>query len=296
MQRLIGVVVGIVVGAALAGLGIWLGPGADTAEPGGAAPAATTTTVTPIATTVPEPPWTDEGGIRFESTVVIVDDFEVDGATAVLDYRLVSLAESAGAFFGGAQLPSVLPDTWQLTTAGGTVVEAASDAPPANQFTAPEPAAGIPDSIRFATEDGAELADVTAVRITGWRVAVPGQTVVEMAGVSGASAELYDGTVIRLQTVIEQRTGAIIDFDLERPPDPWRVAIDQGFGTSTEFVGDGPGWGRASSTIGGIGLSGGITGFQLVWSEPTAPDVVRVRASLVSWEPIAGEVTVWSET
>jgi hypothetical protein len=117
-----------------------------------------------------------------------------------------------------------------------------------------------------------------------------------VAGVKGASATLIDGTVIRLQTVIEQSTGAIVDFDLDRPSDPWRVAIDRGFGTSTEFVGDGPGWGRASSTISGIGLSGGITGFQLVWNEPTAPDVVRVRASLVSWEPVAGAVTVWSVT
>jgi hypothetical protein len=99
-----------------------------------------------------------------------------------------------------------------------------------------------------------------------------------------------------IQTILEQRTGALIDFDLDRPTDAWRVVVDQGFGASTEFVGDGPGWGRASATIGGTGLSGGITGFQLVWSEPSPPDVVRVRAKILTWQPLDGPITVWSAT
>jgi hypothetical protein len=228
--------------------------------------------------------------------VIIVDEFNVDGSSATLDYHVISLSPSGGFFFGGSPLPAVLPETWVLTTTTGLTIEAIGDAPRQSDFVDPDAAQGIADSIRFEAEDGSDIGDAASVQVTSWRVAVPSRTIVEMAGVKGASATLHDGTVIRLQTVIEQSTGAIIDFDLDRPSDPWRVAIDRGFGVSTEFVGDGPGWGRASSTIGGIGLSGGITGFQLVWNEPTAPDVVRVRASLLSWEPRDGEVTVWSET
>ena len=189
-------------------------------------------------------------------------------------------------------MPVVLPEEWELITDTGDVVAAISDPPRTTAFLEGSDDGGVADSIRFETEDGSEIETVTAVRITGWRVAVPIETVAELAGVSGSSATLLDGTVMSIQTILEQRTGALIDFDLDRPSDPWRVAVDLGFGASTEFVGDGPGWGRASATIGGTGLGGGITGFQLVWSEPTPPEVVRVRASLLTWQPILPFVVI----
>lgn len=295
MGRVTSVGVGIAIGCFLAVVGLLVGGGRPV-ELEATATVGSSTTSAPVLPVVVEPAWTDEGGARFESTVIVVDDFVVDGSSAVLDYRLVSLGNAGGFFFGGAHLPAVLPETWELaTTSGATIVEVA-DSPRQSQFNDPEPREGVADSIRFETEDGEELGEVATVRVTSWRIAVTAETIVEMSGVSGSSAELFDGTRIQLQTVIEQSTGAIVDFDLERPADTWRVAIDQGFGESTEFVGEGPGWGRASSTISGIGLSSGITGFQLVWSEPTAPDVVRVRARLVSWQPFEGEVTVWSKT
>jgi hypothetical protein len=292
MGKVAGIAIGLAGGAALAGIGLWLGA---RAAPAGSPPVATVaaaSTAAPAVTTVPEAPWTDGGGVRFESTVIIVDGLEIDEGAAVLDYRLIGLGNSGGFHQGGAQLPSLLPDTWVLTTASGEVIDAVSDPPRAN-FADSEPMVGVPDSIRFEPGGDQDLSDVAAVAVTGWRVAVPAETVVEMAGVTGATAELHDGTVIVLDTILEQRTGTIVDFDLERPPDPWRVAVDQGFGTSTEFVGAGTGWLRASSTIGGLGLTGGITGFQLVWGDSTAPEVVRIQSNIVSWEPILGELLVW---
>lgn len=288
------VVVGIIVGAALAGVGLWLGSDSERVEAPTGAPVASATTV-PIEPIGIEPAWTEEGGIRFESTVVVVDDFVVEEDSAVLNYRLVALGGGSQYFFGGASLPVVLPEEWELISESGNVVTATSD-PPRNDVFTEDIAAGLADSIRFEIEDGSEIGTVAAVRVTGWRVAVPIKTTAEVAGVSGSSATLFDGTIMSIQTILEQRTGALIDFDLSRPADPWRIAIDQGFGASTEFVGDGPGWGRASATIGGTGLSGGITGFQLVWSEPTPPEVVRVRAKILTWQPRAGTVTVWSAT
>ena len=291
MLRTVAGAAGVIAGAALAGLGLWLGSGSsDDVAPVQAAN--TATTVAPADPIPIEPQWTDDGGVRFESTVIIVDDFAVEENTAVLDYRLVALGGASRFFFGGAHLPSVLPETWELIDDDGLVISAASD-PPRNDVFSEEPAVGLADSVRFETEDGSPIGTVAAVRITGWRVAAPIETVAELAGISGSSATLFDGTVMSIQTILEQRTGALIDFDLDRPTDPWRVVVDQGFGASTEFVGDGPGWGRASATIGGTGLEGGITGFQLVWSERTPPEVVRVRARILTWQPLAGSVTVW---
>lgn len=297
MGRVTSVILGAAIGIGLAGLGLWFGSRDEPVGPPDEGLAgATTTTGVFVDPTPLEPMWIEEGGVRFESTVIIVDGLETDEQSAVLDYRLVSLGGSGGFFFGGVRLPAVLPETWDLVTTRGDVIEAVSDAPRTGQPGDLEPLPGISDSIRFETEDDEPLGEIAAIRVTEWRVAVPAESVVEMAGASGASAQLYDGTVMEIETILEQRTGALINFDLERPVDPWRVAIDQGFSSSTEFVGEGAGWGRASSTIGGLGLSGGITGFQLIWDESTAPEVVRVRASFVTWESLDGEVTVWSRT
>ncbi len=290
-----GILRGALIGLVLAAAGLWLGAHGSPAQPGADQPATITTTTAARATpSVAEPAWTAEGGVRFESTVVIVDGFDVDGSTAVLDYRLVALGSSQGFSFGGSQLPPVLPETWELVTTSGTIVDATSGPPRPSQVPTQEPQEGVADSIRFEGET--DLDAVASVKVTAWRVAVPGEVVVELPGVDGASAQLYDGTVMKINAILEQRNGAIIGFELDRSFDPWRVALDQGFGPSTQFVGDGPGWQSAASTIGGLGLTGGATGFQLMWSEPTAPETVRVLARLVSWEPLDGTVTVWSET
>ena len=89
MARIVSIIAGVVAGASLAGLGLLLG---SSSEPG-ETPAGfevRTTTIAPIESTLAEPPWTDEGGVRFESTVIVVDDLSVEGDSAVLDYRLLS--------------------------------------------------------------------------------------------------------------------------------------------------------------------------------------------------------------
>jgi hypothetical protein len=295
MRKVTGFVVGIIIGAALAAAGLWMGArdgSSDTAAERQAAE--TTSTTVPVAARADEPAWTEEGGVRFESTVVIVDGLDVEGSSAVLDYRLVALGGSPAFFFGGSSIPAVLPETWELHTAGGMIVDATSDPPRPSELSNPDPQQGVADSIRFEAET--DLDTVTAVTITGWRVAVPSDVVAEMPGVDGASAQLYDGTVMKIGAILEQRTGAIINFDLDRPADPWQVTVDRAFGPSSQFVGDGPGWKRAASTSAGIGFTGSASGFQLTWSEPTPPETVRVRARLVAWEPLDDTVTVWSDS
>lgn len=289
------VVLGAVIGGALAGAGLLFG-GATSGETDQAVMSVSSITapvVLPAQSN--EPAWTEEGGVRYESTVIVVDGLDVTDGAAIIDYRLISLGESGELLGGGTQLPGVLPANWELVTRSGGVIEATSDPPPRNQFgvDSPSSADGVEDSIRFDGDQDLIRDDVIAVSVTAWRVALPLDMVVSMPGQKGASVRLHNGTVITLDTILEQRTGAILSFDLDQPPDRWRTTADQGFGLSTQYVGDGPGWQRAASTIGGIGLSGGATGFQLLWQDPTPPETVRIRIRTVEWQARDGNLVVW---
>jgi hypothetical protein len=148
-------------------------------------------------------------------------------------------------------------------------------------------------SVRFGDlPAGAALGDIVEVAVTGWRVATPVETGFEMPGQPGSSFRLHDGTTVTLSAIIEQDSGSILDFDVASTPDVWRQVEANPFGRITTFQGDGPGWVSASSTIGGTGLSGGSTGFQLRWSEREVPPTVRVLYTAVTWVPLQGTVVV----
>jgi hypothetical protein len=293
MTSAIRILLGAVIGGVLAGGGLLLGGVASSSSTAG--PVTTTATTLPMVRSQPaEPAWVEDGGVRYESTVVVVDALDgVDGAI-VLDYRLISLGESGLVLGGGTQLPGVLPETWELVTTSGEMVGATSDPPGrVGGIDTASPPRGVEDSIRFEADQALSRDEVAAVSVSSWRMAVPLDVVVSMPGQKGAHVELHDGTIITLDTILEQRTGALLNFDLDYPPDQWRTAADQGFGLSTQFVGAGPGWKRAASTIGGLGLTGGATGFQLLWQDSTPPDTVQIRVRSVDWQPIPGDLLVW---
>jgi len=284
--------IGIAIGGLLAVGGLAAG---GTASGESVVPAESTTVTTAPPVRSREPAWIEEGGARYDSTVVVVDGVAADDGAIVLDYRLVSLGESGDVLGGGTQLPGVLPETWKLVSTTGNVVAATSDPPARNGLgvDSESAAAGVADSIRFEGDQALAREDVATISVTSWRVALPLDFVVSMAGQKGASARLHDGTTITLDTILEQRTGAILAFSVERPSGQWRTTADQGFGLSTQYVGAGPGWLRAASTIGGIGLSGGATGFQLVWHEPTPPATVGIQIHTVEWLPRQDDLLVW---
>ena len=270
------------VGAALAGAGLWLGHDAGAASAPTVVPAAATT-----SPPVTEAPWIDRG-VRFESTVIVPFDFVVGDGTADLDYELIGLGSGLGS------LPHVLPEVWELRTDTGTTRRALTGPPQAGDFDAePEPISG---SVQFTDLPGdLELDDVVDVRILGWRVAAPVRSVIELAPEVGSTARVYDGATIVLENILEQSTGSILGFAVDAVPDPWRVDERFPFGSSTTFQGEGPGWVSASSTIGGTGLTGGATGFQLRWKEREVPDPVLIRYSTVAWTQFAAEVSIAAE-
>jgi hypothetical protein len=269
---------GFIIGVAAAGVGLWLAP--DATASGDVPPTVATTTTAGAAGGASEAPWV-EGGVRFESTVVTPLDVEVDDVVTFA-YRLEGLGTTSGS------VPPVVPETWEMVLADGSVVDALSGPPRQTDDGTP-----IETAVRFEDTPGSiALDDVRRISVTGWRIAAPVETVFEVPTDEGSTVQVHDGTVVVLATIIEQATGTILDFDTTATPDPWRDEEDFVFGRSTTFRGDGPGWISSSSTIGGIGGIGGSTGFQLRWSERDVPDVIGVRYSTVVWTPLPGELVL----
>jgi hypothetical protein len=273
------VIAGIAFGAAATALGLWLGA-ADRDESSASAVIGETTTTT-VADHLAEPIWDEVGETRFESTIIIPAELSVlDDGTARLGYELRSLAQH-DPFNFGVHYPAALPETWALITTSGTRVEAETDPPnrPQNLESGPPP---VRDSVVFELPDGTRAADIDRVEVTGWRVAVPMSVEVTVPSTGGASFRTVDGTVVTLRTILEQRSGAIFDFDVEREPDPWRMTEDsqQFFSINGTFVPVGEGW------TGSTGILG--TGFQLTWSGENNPDEVRLQVRTTEWIPVSG--------
>ncbi|MEN8234445.1 MAG: hypothetical protein ABFR89_05925 [Actinomycetota bacterium] len=274
---------GALLGAALAATGIWLGSASvDTAAP---STTLATTTLPPIPA---EPAWIPEGGIRFASTILIPQEIDANDGVLTFDYELASLAGSSR--FSTAN-PPALPETWGMTSAAGAHYETTTNPPRIDTFS--ELDRYTQDSARFDVPAEFESSDVRSIAVTGWRIAVPMNTVIHLSSERGSSITLGDGTVIMVDTILEQRNGTIIGFDVDAPIDPWRTAADTPFGLSTTFTGSGPGWLRSATRTGGTGLSGGATGFQLMWDGPTAPPDIALAINTTAWMPLDSTATVY---
>lgn len=289
--------IGVVIGVGLAASGVWLG---GDSSPATDATAPTTALAPPTGEAVAEPEWVP-GGVRFESTVIVPTAWDVGDGAARLDYELVALGAGPGISgfgFGPAEIGLVgaLPESWRLTLVDGTVREAVTGPPPVSPLL--DAAGGNVEASVGFTElpDDATRDDVAHLVVTGWRVAAPLRIDLEISAEVGSVARLPDGATVVLDGVIEQRTGSIIDFDVDAIPDPWRAGERSPFGRSTRFEGIGPGWISASSTIGGTGLSGGATGFQLRWNELEIPDPIVFRYRTVAWLATEAETQVIAGT
>lgn len=269
---------GAAAGATLAAAGLWLGS-ADTSTTG-----VVQTRTSPPGPSPVEPEWVPGGGIRFASTVLRPDPLDVTDGAADLRYGLVPLGAPTGS------LPVVLPEVWMLRTADGRAHAATTPPPRVDVDEAPAPVAA---SVRFA-DLGADAGtgDVVQIAVTRWRVAVPVETQFEMPSQPGSSFGLQDGTTVILAAVIEQDSGSILDFDIAAVPDVWREVEANPFGRITTFRGVGPGWVSSSSTIGGTGLVGGSTGFQLRRSEREVPATIGIVYTDVAWVPLDATVVI----
>ena len=275
--------VGLVIGGVVAGV-------AQRAVGGADEPTVTTTTgVTTTSTTTPlEPAWIPDGGTRFGSTVLVpVDMTSADGLVR-FSYELVPLGQVQELLIDA--YPGALPDTWELRLTDGRVVEASTPPPRVAVFGA-EPARDRRVAATVSFEADVLLDDVAAIVVTGWKVPVPVEVDFEVPAKVGQQAELFDGTVVTLDRLLEQRSTTIIGFSVTRPTDPWRTELDTPFLDSYVFRGLGAGWISSSSSIGGTG-SGGSVGFQLTWGAAQSPDPVPIRFSTTPWVAIEAELVV----
>jgi hypothetical protein len=269
--------IGVLIGAVAATLGALAALAWDDGRVSATAVPSTTTTA-PVAVP-PEPDWLEQGGVRYESTVVLAGPLEVADGVARIDFEVATIGQNPVGF-GYLQVPSPLPEVWRLTTVGGATVEATTGPPrlAQNYSETPDLPAG---TVRFDLPADLGPTDIATVEVTGWRVAVPVEFEVTLDAGAGASYEMFDGTVLTLGRVLEQRDTTILDFDLDTPADPWLRwgrSTSGSLGPISGFRPAGAGWATSGTTT--------SDGFQLTWGAPTPPSQVTIDVSLVAWVPI----------
>lgn len=273
--------VGVIGGAALAVVVMLAVSGGEATPPA--------TTVSTVATTQPpsaaEPAWIEDGGVRFATTVLVPTDLSAADGVVRLAYDLVPRGQAHFEAFD--VLPAALPERWELRLDDGRVLEAETTPPLVDPSfsTNVAPDRRVAATVSFEA-DATTLAQIESVVVTRWRVAVPVALDFDVPAEPGQQAVMFDGSVVTLDTLLEQRTTTILGFSMERPADPWRTEVDTPFLDSYVFRGAGPGWVSSSSAIGGTsggGSGGGSIGFQLTWGGSTAPDPIPVRFATTVW-------------
>lgn len=276
------VAAGFVLGGVLAAAGALIGGATAGTEPTTVPPSVVTPATFPgAATATPvrenEVPWVDGDGVRYENTIVVPGGLDVGNGAVRLDFTLDSLGQIPG-FWGPDAMPSFHPETWRMTLTDGSVVEASTEPEYVTDFgdTATERPEG---TVRFEITDDVAAADVAAIDVVAWRVAVPVEAELTLDVVNGASGDILDGWVITVRTVLEQRTNTLIRFDLETPAEGWHQPVGGVFGRDSTVRPVGNGW-RSVSIDG--------DGFQLTWSSPDTPPTATLCVATVLWRPVVG--------
>lgn len=267
---------GLVIGSVATGVGLWLGLGNRLEADVGTQQNTSTTTLA----TADEPIWYEAGESRIESTLIIPGELTVREDSARLAYELRSIAQQYPITFG--PYPAALPATWLLTTTSGATVEGVTDPPNRPQSGGDGGVLPLRDSVAFELPEGISASDVATIEVVEWRLAAPIEMEVTLPTAPGASFLMLDGSEVTLANILEQSNGTILDFDIERQFDPWRMTEDsqQFFSVNGTFVPVGDGWSRSTFTLG--------TGFQLTWSDGTAPAEVRLAVRTTEWVPVSG--------
>jgi hypothetical protein len=254
---------GFVLGAALTALGLWMAPAGSSVAP----PVADA----PVGTVPDEPVWISAGEARFGNSVIVGRDLTQEGDRIRFEYDLESLA-SGHDFVSDHDVVTAAPSVFRANLASGDAVDG-------------ELLGGSSRSVSFVVPDGVTVEDITSLHLSEWRVRVPIDIEITLPSEQGASEVLPDGSIITVDTILEQTNGTIIQFDYEIPPDAWpeprRI-----FGPTPDFAGAGPGWRLASANM-------GLTrGFQLTWAGPTAPDELAIRVRTAPWHQVASDIEV----
>ena len=267
MQKALQLVLGIVAGAALAGLGLWLGRPADAGEltptqPGDVGQ----TTAAPqpsemIATTAP-----------LGSATVIPTDLEVDGTTLVLHFELEDRAPPIlGYEVDRSRLPGfrltpntefgvVAPEFWTLRTSSGDEI--------------PGTTANIrARTARFTVPEGFDMSSVVSIHLDTYRQRVPHVVDVSFDTSKRETVKIDPQTTVTLDTILEQSNGITFRFAVEYPFDGFSTSGNVGMDNVNMF-GHGPNWVSAGPWEQGI---------QMTYGSTELPATIEITVDHANW-------------
>ena len=215
-RRILIAATGLVAGVAAA---VAFGPTSDAVEEAGP----TTTTSTTLAT----PTWSGSAEILAAPAVVVPETIQFDPPFVEIRYRVDTVSPGGGE---NTNARPVLPTSWTLLTSSGDI-SALTD-----------PAAR---RVIFGVPVGFTRSQIEGLRLDTYMLRVPIQVPFTPTPEDFAAHEVIPGVTARLDTFLEQGTGAVV-----------RVALGgdaPGLAAELSVAGAGPGWTAASSNFGGGG-------------------------------------------
>ena len=230
--------------------------------PGAAAPAATTTTAVAADTTTTAPPWASRRETRLGPIVVVATGLQMEGDRVLLTYEISPITPLATA--GGPDEPIIslapaAPASFTLTYPGGTA---------SARVLGPGQRAG-----RFEVPSGVTTAEVQAVTIDSYWVAIPAGYTVELSPSTGAWVPAAPGVQARILQVVEQAENRLVIVEMQG---------DASLAGDLAIAGEGRDWQASSySQIGGLRWT-------LDFRGATLPDPVRLVVRGLGWVEVAG--------
>lgn len=240
MQQAVRLVVGTLAGAALAGLGLWLGMPAQAEE---------VPTVVPVITPAPSNPVDDPVAVASDaelgSSTIVPTDIEIDGTTLVLHFEMEDRAPPILGFeVDRSRLPGfrltpntdfnvTAPEFWTLRTTGGEEI--------------PGTTANIrARTARFPVSEGFDLDTVAGISLAQYRQRVPHVVAVTFDTSRRDTVRIDPDTTVTLDTVLEQSNGITFRFAVEYPFDGFSTSGNVGmdnvnlFGHDANWISAGP--------------------------------------------------------
>lgn len=251
--------VGVVLGAVLAAVGLWLAPDA---APAGEAAVTTTTTVFDE----PQPMWHDEHETLIGPGAIVLESLILEDGVAILRYRVEAITPPSRGFVFEDDLGApVAPEVFVLETGSGEYTASAS------RVRSTE--------VRFDVGNGFSDDSVTGIRVDRLWLRLPYQYDVDLAATRGASITLDEHVMVSVDAVVGQAESTLINLDTTHLSDIFIA----GESTTVWVTGRGAGW-RSGSRQSGGGI-GGSTGVQLTWHTASVPDPLPLTVTAPQWLP-----------
>lgn len=262
---------GLLAGASLAALGLFLAPNAV------AVPSPTISAPLAIDPVDGEPWWFEPFETLVGPTAILLDSIDYENSEVVVRYELHDIAPRAlgrllvageiNPFFAPPREdPVAAPERWVLETVDG-------------EFEGTSASTRV-RSARFDVPDDFVLGTITGLRVESYRMRIPYVYEVEMPPVAGAALVLDDRYAFSIASILSQRASVIFQLEVTLAHDSF-VA---GEATPVIIRGVGPDWVSYNQRQ--------FEGLQLTLGTPDIPDPLRLEVRSTYWVPFQASVAV----